>query len=180
MSRMIPKKLTAGFVIAIVVAIGNVWISYRSLSRLSENELASGQTTITSTLASLFSLGLLALLYYLFRCELSARQDVQVTLQGRENHLQTMLDAEPECVKVVAADGTLLEINPAGVAMIEAANAEAVIGQSVYPLVAPEYRATFQKMHERLPGQQSDLRVRDHYRSGKAPLDRNSRCSLKK
>src|SRR5690606_5660828 len=35
-------------------------------------------------------------------------------LAAREARLQAILDHEPECVKVVAADGTLLEINPAG------------------------------------------------------------------
>jgi hypothetical protein len=38
MNGLIPKKLTAGFAIAIVAVIGNGWISSRTLSQLAEHE----------------------------------------------------------------------------------------------------------------------------------------------
>ncbi|MBH8577785.1 PAS domain S-box protein [Nostocaceae cyanobacterium CENA369] len=49
---------------------------------------------------------------------------------------------------MVAADGTLLEMNPAGLAMIEVDSAVEVIGKSVYSLIAPEDRETFRTMNE--------------------------------
>ncbi|MFN6568328.1 response regulator [Dendronalium sp. ChiSLP03b] len=61
---------------------------------------------------------------------------------------RVIFDAEPECVKIVAADGTLLEMNPAGLTMIEADSAAQVIGKSVYSLIAPEDRETFRTMNE--------------------------------
>ena len=69
-------------------------------------------------------------------------------LQARENHLRMILKSEPECVKLVDANGTLLDMNPAGLAMIEADDAKSVLGQSVYGLVAPEYHEMFQELND--------------------------------
>lgn len=66
----------------------------------------------------------------------------------RENRWRTIFDAEPECVKVIAVDGTLLEINPAGILMLEADNTAALIGKSVYNLIAPEYQQAFRQLNE--------------------------------
>lgn len=68
-------------------------------------------------------------------------------LQVSEHRLRAILEAEPECVKLVAADGTLLEMNPAGLRMIEADRTEHAVGRSVYDLVAPEHRETFQALN---------------------------------
>ncbi|MBD6614774.1 response regulator [Komarekiella sp. 'clone 1'] len=64
-----------------------------------------------------------------------------------ENRWRTIFDAEPECVKVIAVDGTLLEINPAGILMLEANNTAALIGKSVYKLIAPEYQEAFRQLN---------------------------------
>lgn len=69
-------------------------------------------------------------------------------LRESENRLQAILDAEPECVKLLAADGTVLEMNPAGLAIIEAESASQVFGQCIYPLIVPEHRAAFQAIAE--------------------------------
>jgi PAS domain S-box-containing protein len=116
--------------------------------RTRESQISIQRTSITFTLASLFGIGLLIVLYFLVRRDFSTRQQAADALQEREHHLRAILEAEPECVKVVAADGTLLQMNPAGLAMIEASNAESVLGQSVYPLIVPEHRAAFQSLNE--------------------------------
>ncbi|MBH8553443.1 response regulator [Nostocaceae cyanobacterium CENA357] len=76
------------------------------------------------------------------------RQRVSQTYS--ENRWRAIFDAEPECIKIIAADGTLLEINPAGLVMLEADNSAALIGKSVYPLIAPEYREAFRALNERV------------------------------
>ncbi|BAY24171.1 multi-component transcriptional regulator, winged helix family protein [Calothrix sp. NIES-2100] len=64
-----------------------------------------------------------------------------------ENRWRAIFDAEPDCVKIIAADGTLLEINPAGIVMLEADSSVAVIGKSVYSLITPEYQTAFRQFH---------------------------------
>ncbi len=71
-----------------------------------------------------------------------------VALRESENRLRAMIDAEPEGVQLIAADGTLLEINAAGIAMLRVKNADAVVGHSVYALMAPEYRTAFRQLVE--------------------------------
>ncbi|WP_414577401.1 response regulator [Anabaena sp. CCY 9402-a] len=71
---------------------------------------------------------------------------------------RAIFDAEPECVKIVAADGTLLEINPACLAALEADNAAAVVGKSVYDLIVPEYKQAFRHLNESVcQGQKGSL-----------------------
>ncbi|HIK05245.1 MAG TPA: response regulator [Trichormus sp. M33_DOE_039] len=71
---------------------------------------------------------------------------------------RAIFDAEPECVKIVAADGTFLAINPAGLAMLAAENADIVVGKSVYDFIAPEYQQAFRQLNESIcQGQKGTL-----------------------
>lgn len=66
-------------------------------------------------------------------------QGVLDRLQENEYRLRTIIESEPECVKLQAADGTVLEINPAGLRLVDADKPEDVIGKKIYCVVAPEY-----------------------------------------
>jgi PAS domain S-box-containing protein len=79
----------------------------------------------------------------------AALQASNAALAASERRLRTIIDAEPECVKVIAADGTLLDMNAAGLAMIEADSLQQVIGQCLYPIVVPEHREAFISLTER-------------------------------
>jgi PAS domain S-box-containing protein len=81
-------------------------------------------------------------------CDIRKRKRAEKALRESENRLRAIFDNEPECVKLVAPDGSLLEMNAAGLAMLEGDSAEALIGQSLYPLVVPEYREAFQALNE--------------------------------
>ncbi|MDY6901077.1 MAG: response regulator [Cyanobacteriota bacterium] len=59
---------------------------------------------------------------------------------------QKIFHTSPECIKLVAADGTLLEMNPAGLEMIEAD--ETAIGKNIYSVIAPEYRQAFENFNK--------------------------------
>ncbi len=72
----------------------------------------------------------------------------EAKLAHSENLLRTVIESEPECVKLLAKDGTLLEMNPAGLAMIEADSLNPMQGQCVYPLVAAEHRQAFKALTE--------------------------------
>jgi PAS domain S-box-containing protein len=71
-------------------------------------------------------------------------------LQMSEERLRAIVETTPECVKVVAADGTLLQMNSAGLAMVGAECAETVTGKNVYDLVAPEDRERFREFNQRV------------------------------
>ena len=70
--------------------------------------------------------------------------------QQAEHRLQGIIDNEPECVKLVDDRGHLLEMNAAGLRMIEADGAASVLGQCVYPLVTEPHRAAFRVLIERV------------------------------
>jgi PAS domain S-box-containing protein len=76
------------------------------------------------------------------------RTMLESRLAEQEQILNTIFENEPECVKLLNRHGEVLQINRAGLSMIEADSAEQVAGQCVYPLVAPKYRATFQQLTE--------------------------------
>ncbi|MFA6053431.1 MAG: PAS domain S-box protein, partial [Methylobacter sp.] len=57
--------------------------------------------------------------------------------------LHAIIEAEPECVKLLDADGKLLQMNRAGLNMIEADSPDQIIGQNMLQLVMPEYRNAF-------------------------------------
>ncbi|WP_414620463.1 response regulator [Calothrix sp. CCY 0018] len=77
----------------------------------------------------------------------------QRMIKEREEHNNTeserwrkIFKTSPECIKLVAADGTLLEMNPAGLAMIEAS--ETAIGKNIYSVIAPEHRQAFENLNK--------------------------------
>src|SRR5688500_16156755 len=71
-------------------------------------------------------------------------------LRERERLLTAIVVHEPECVKVLDAEGRLLEMNPAGLRMIEAGSFDEVRGQCVFPLVAAEHEAAFRELIRRV------------------------------
>jgi len=57
-----------------------------------------------------------------------------------EEYLRSIVNTEPECVKLMDEDGIVLDMNPSGLSMVEAASSEQVVGKSLYDLVHPEHR----------------------------------------
>jgi PAS domain S-box-containing protein len=73
-----------------------------------------------------------------------------LALRESEERFRAIVQATPECVKVVARDGTLLAMNSAGCGMVEAAEEDAILGQSVYSLISPEFRQQFVEFNEHI------------------------------
>ena len=103
------------------------------------------------------ALGWIALLgaYLLIaRRKLASQHDLvlaqQAQLQASEAYLRTIIESEPECIKIVDAQGRLLQMNPAGLAMIEADSLAQVAGGAVLKLIAPDDQAEFAAMHQRV------------------------------
>lgn len=73
---------------------------------------------------------------------------------------RVLFDAEPDAVLVLSRDGTVRDVNPAGLALLEAERPEAVVGTSAYAYVAPEHRDAFRAFAERVcKGQKDSLDV---------------------
>ncbi len=82
--------------------------------------------------------------------DISAQRRQEQALRENERFLQTVIDTEPECIKLLAADGSLIQMNRAGLAMIEADSLDQVKGQSLYGLVAEDYREAFRIITEQV------------------------------
>jgi PAS domain S-box-containing protein len=82
--------------------------------------------------------------------DITGRKQAEQTLRESEERFRTIVDATPECVKLVACDGTLLMMNQAGLRMIEAAEPEIAMGASVYGLIAPEHRNAYREFNEHI------------------------------
>jgi PAS domain S-box-containing protein len=100
-------------------------------------------------------------------------------LRESEERFRAIVETTPECVKLVAPDGTLLHMNSPGLRMVGAYCADAVVGKSVYDLIAPEHRRRFREFNESVcRGERGSLEFdmlaldgqRRHMESHAAPL----------
>lgn len=82
--------------------------------------------------------------------DITERKQIEARLADSESRLRAIIENEPECIKIVDAEGRLVQMNPAGLAMIEADSEEQVVGCSVFQVIAPEYRNAYAKMHRRV------------------------------
>lgn len=78
------------------------------------------------------------------------RKAAELGLADSEASLRTIIETEPECIKIVDQEGRLHQMNRAGLAMIEADELATVVNQPVLDLVALEHRAAFFAMHQRV------------------------------
>lgn len=76
--------------------------------------------------------------------------EVQHLLDTNEARLQAVIEATPECIKIVSPDGRLQFMNKAGLCMIEATDAQSVEGACVFDLIAPEHQAVWIDNHNRV------------------------------
>jgi PAS domain S-box-containing protein len=64
--------------------------------------------------------------------------------------LRAITANSPECIKLVASDGRLLQMNPAGLAMIDADSWQSVEQAPTFELVAPEHQDMWLANHQRV------------------------------
>ncbi|MBW4612694.1 MAG: PAS domain S-box protein [Desmonostoc vinosum HA7617-LM4] len=115
---------------------------------IQQSQISSRKTMAIFFIAAVVDLVLIALLYSLLWHYIKRLQQTELALRQNENRLRAMIDAEPECIKLIARDGTLLEINASGLAILEVDNADVLIGQPVDLAIAPEYKAAFAALHK--------------------------------
>jgi PAS domain S-box-containing protein len=71
-------------------------------------------------------------------------------LAKREARLRAIFDTEPECVMLLGEHGTILEMNPAGVRMIEADSLHQATQARFELLVTEDHRTAFRRLTEKV------------------------------
>ncbi|MGE4219227.1 MAG: response regulator [Alphaproteobacteria bacterium] len=82
--------------------------------------------------------------------EREERRRAEIALRASEERFRAIVETTPECVKLVAADGTLLHMNSSGLAMLGPERAATAIGSSIYDLILPEHRDRFAAFSARI------------------------------
>lgn len=113
------------------------------------HRIASGETRTVEVRSSPVEMEHRVLLFSIVQ-DITGRMRMEESLQAREIELSTVIDSEPECVKQLAADCTLLQMNRAGLNMVEAESLDQVRGQNMLPLLMPEHRDAFMRLTERV------------------------------
>lgn len=74
------------------------------------------------------------------------RGPLEIELRESKKFLQTIIGTEPECVKLLNADGGLIMMNRAGLDMIQVDSLDQVKGTLMRSLISPEHRQAFAKL----------------------------------
>ena len=82
--------------------------------------------------------------------DITERKRAEEALKKSEKMLQTIIDAEPECVKLLDENANLIMMNRAGLDMLQVESLDQVKGQCVCPMVTSEYRQAFLDLTKRV------------------------------
>ena len=82
--------------------------------------------------------------------EITTRKNAEIALKSSQQHLQAIIDNEPECVKLISPEGRLLDMNPAGLAMLEVDSLEEAQSHTLIDYVVKEWRAPFTNLLKRV------------------------------
>lgn len=93
--------------------------------------------------------------------DITERIKSEEQLRQNKTRLKTILENEPECVKMVSLDGRLIDMNPAGLQMLEAVSLEAIRGKDLKPIIHPEDLDKYETLHlKACNGEASSARFR--------------------
>jgi two-component system cell cycle sensor histidine kinase/response regulator CckA len=86
-----------------------------------------------------------------FGIDIHDSKTAETDLADREARLSAIVNTGPECIKLLAADGALLEMNPAGLAIVEADSPGQVIGKHlIEKVVSRAYYKAFRDLNQRV------------------------------
>lgn len=83
--------------------------------------------------------------------DITEQKKAEETLRISEQRLKTIIETEPECVKIISINGELLEMNTAGLTMLEANSLEEVKSYSpnLAKFIVPKYYKEFDNLYQR-------------------------------
>lgn len=82
--------------------------------------------------------------------DITDRVQAEHAVRQSEERLRAIIDTTPDCVKIVAPDGTIRQMNAAGLKMVGAQSAGQVVGRQVCDLIAAEDRDRFRAFNEKI------------------------------
>ncbi len=82
--------------------------------------------------------------------DVTDQMQAERALRESEARHRAIVAATPECVKLVSTQGRLLEMNAAGLSMIEAPDVASVRGANILDVIAPEFRTEWRENHHRV------------------------------
>ncbi len=82
--------------------------------------------------------------------DITERRQMEDALRASQEFLKSIIDNEPECVKILSSDGSLLMMNRAGLDMIQADFPDQVQGKNIVDMVTPEYRRAFKALNTKV------------------------------
>lgn len=96
----------------------------------------------TGALVFAFMLASASFSFFIIRL-LRKQQSNEEELYRQKEYLQAIFESEPECVKVVASDGSLIDMNPAGLAMLEVDDLKDAQQTGLLGFIEPAYHQAF-------------------------------------
>ncbi|MDD2850707.1 MAG: PAS domain S-box protein [Desulfuromonadaceae bacterium] len=139
--------LGLAFVFSGIIGERSILVPFELLKDATRN-LANGKYQVKAVdLVKGGELGTLAKSFDVMAEKLVRREQA---LASSERFLNTIIDTEPECIKMLDIDCNLLMMNRAGLDMIDAESFEQVKGACVCPLITEPYRDAFMALTKRV------------------------------
>ena len=82
--------------------------------------------------------------------EVTDKVMARTAIEQSEERFRAIVETTPECVKLVAEDGTLLHMNSVGLSMIGSDCPEDALGKNIYDVIAPEDCQRYREFNERV------------------------------
>lgn len=120
-----------------------------AMERLAGGDLAYRTVVVSKDEIGALAVGFNAMAEALSK-EIAGHIQARKKLAEREGYLKTIINSEPDCVKLTDTDGIILEMNTAGMSMVEIDSPAQVIGRSVYSSIVSEYLDAYKALAKRV------------------------------
>ena len=114
--------------------------------------------SVSVVVAVLVTIGLYSVVSYVghrksrnvLKLEIDRCQSLEKQLIDKQNFLRTIIQTEPECVKLLSSDGLVMDINPAGASLVDAGSTDELLGTCIYNVVVDEDKGQYRSLTERV------------------------------
>lgn len=114
--------------------------------------LREHHSSMLKNIGSIWLMGIIGLSMaapYVWR-SIKEQAQAEEALQRNLEFTQSIIDNEPECVKILGPEGVIKFVNPAGLAMIDADSIDEVLGRPAFSFAVAEHREALIRLTERV------------------------------